>query len=104
VDSAVIVTAPPLGIAAGAVYFTAVPLDTCAVVEPENEPQLPELLQLRVKSAPPEAMELASVTEKLAVPPTGRVSAVGVMLIREDGIARVVLAVTVESFLSVAVI
>jgi hypothetical protein len=104
VDLAVIVTAPPLGIAAGAVYVTVVPLDICAVVEPENEPQLPELLQLTVKSAPPVVMELASVTEKLALLPIGRVSVVGVMLIREDGIARVVLAVTVESPLRVAVI
>jgi len=97
----VIVTAP-LGIAEGAVYFTAVPLvDTC---ELESKPQLPELLQLTVKSAPPEATELASVTKKLAVPPIGRVSEVGVTLIREDRIVRFVLVLTVESLLSVAVI
>jgi hypothetical protein len=66
-------------------------------VEPENEPQLPGLPQLNVKLAPLDAMELPSATVKLPVPPAGKVSVIGVMLIREGRSVRVALTLTVES-------
>jgi len=82
VEAAVIVTVPPLGIADGAVNPTTCPLAIDAVVEPENVPQLGGLLQLTDRSAAPEARGPVSVTAKLAVPPIGRVAAVGVRLMK----------------------
>jgi hypothetical protein len=86
------------------VYCTACPLDTCVVVEPENDPQLPGLPQLSVNSAPPEAIELESAIVKRAAPPVGRVSAVGVTLIREGRIVKVAVPLMLGSLTSAAVI
>lgn len=64
VDAAVIVTVPPAGIAAGAVYDVADPLAVCAG---EKVPQLPGLEQVTDQSTPALAVSLATAATSEAV-------------------------------------
>jgi hypothetical protein len=100
-DVAVIVTSPPAGVVAGAVYTVAAPL---AVGDTLNEPHVPAGAQLHV-TMPPASFVVVAATE--AVRPVCSVTGGGVVIVIPTGggvIVTVSFAVLILSVTEVAVI